>query len=383
MGEPTESAAVADGRGMAGHVVAFSRFLKDAGVPSHPQAVLDACRSLTLLDIGDPRQVYWALRANFVTGPEQFALFDRLYRLFWEEGVRELPTAPPPPPPSLPRAAPGSGPFPEAPDGRLGAPDRDASGGASAHELLLRKDLRAIAPEEEPRLREILQALLAKLSTRPSRRYRPAFRGRKLEFRRIFREHARFGGEILRLVHKDRRVRRRRLALLGDVSGSMDVYARFFLLLAHGLARQDSGVEVYTFSTRLVRVTEYLRDRDATRAVERISAAVRGWSGGTRIGQCLARFNEELQRRSRGRDTVVVVFSDGWDRGDPDLLRREMVRLKGATARIFWLNPLKGDPDYTPVCRGMAAALPYVDGFYPAHNVESLARFARQVTRLR
>ncbi len=364
--------------GMAGHIVAFSRFLKDAGLPTHPRAVVDACRSVSALDIGDRRQVYWALRANLVSDRDRFAAFDRLYRLFWEEGVRALPDSPP----RLSETRPVHAPAP--PDGEgAGRPAGPSAGGASPEEILARKDLRSLTPEEEPRLREILQALLAKLATRPGRRTRPTFRGRGLEFRRTFRHNARFGGEILRLVRRERKVRRRRVAFLGDVSGSMEAYSRFFLLMAHALGRQEPGIQVYAFSTRLFRLADFVREKDASRAVERLMEESLGWAGGTRIGECLAEFRRDLARRPHLGDTVVVILSDGWDRGDPALLRRELARLKGATERIYWLNPLKGDPGYRPLCRGMASALPYLDGFYPAHSVETLARFSRQLMKLR
>ncbi len=362
--------------GMAGHIVAFSRLLKDAGLPTHPGAVMDACRSVTALGLADRRQVYWALRANLVTDRDRYDAFDRLYRRFWEEGVRDLP-----PPPREPR---GAVPVvaPAAPEGGGSGPTgADATGGASPDEVLLRKDLRTLTPAEEPRLREVLQALLAKLATRPGRRTRPARRGRGVELRHTFRRSV--GGELFHLVRREKKVRRRRVAFLGDVSGSMDAYSRFFLLVARAVARQEPGVEVFAFSTRLFWLTDFVREKDATRALERLSGETRGWSGGTRIGACLGEFHRALARRPHLRDTVVVILSDGWDRGDPALLRRELVRLKGATARLYWLNPLKGDPDYRPLCRGMAAARPYLDGFYPAHNAETLARFARQLVRLR
>ncbi len=362
--------------GMAGHIVAFSRFLKDAGLPTHPQAVVDACRSVSALDIGDRRQMYWALRANLVSDRDRLAAFDRLYRLFWDEGVRHLGESPPRIPETRPVRAPG-------PPGEGGEGTGASAGGASPEEILVRKDLRSLTPEEEPRLREILQALLAKLATRPGRRTRPTFRGRGLEFRRTFRHNARFGGEILRLVRRERKVRRRRIAFLGDVSGSMEAYSRFFLLTAHALGRQEPGVQVYAFSTRLFRLEDFVREKDASRAVERLMEETLGWAGGTRIGECLGEFRRDLARRPHLGDTVVVILSDGWDRGDPELLRRELARLKGATERIYWLNPLKGDPGYRPLCRGMAAALPYLDGFYPAHSVETLARFSRQLMKLR
>ncbi|MEW6486757.1 MAG: VWA domain-containing protein [Thermodesulfobacteriota bacterium] len=385
---PAAGSEIPDGPlGMAGSIVAFSRLLKDAGLPTHPRAVADACRSVAALDLGDRRQVYWALRANLVSDQSRYEAFDRLYRLFWDEGLRRLPQPPNERLGSLPVRVPAPPAPPDAPpDFDASAPRRtDGSGGASADEVLLRKDLRTLAPREEPRLREILQSLLAKLATRPGRRTRPTprGRGRGLALRSTFRRSARTGGELLTLVRRERKVRKRRVAFLGDVSGSMDAYSRFFLLVAHALARQEPGVEVYAFSTRLFRLTDFVRDKDASRALARLSEETRGWSGGTRIGECLAEFHRELRRRPHLKDTVVVILSDGWDRGDPDLLRREMIRLKAATGRVYWLNPLVGDPDYRPLCRGMAAARPYLDGFHPAHSVEALARFARQLVRLR
>ncbi|NOY46300.1 MAG: VWA domain-containing protein [Deltaproteobacteria bacterium] len=364
---------------MAGHVLAFARLCKRSGLPAHPAAAVDACRALSLLGVGDPRTVYWALRGLLVSSPDQIPVFDRLFHAYWESG--SLPEEPPPQPPcERPSARPGQG---SAGDEGESSLLSDAEGGASDREVLLRKDLRHVTPEEEPRVRAAFLALLHKLASRPGRRHRPSYRGRSIEFRRVFRQSLRYGGEIVRLTRQEPRLRKRNLVLLGDVSGSMDVYNRFFLLMAHGLARRDRGVRVFGFSTRLFDLTDALRDRDATRAVARVGEQTRGWSGGTLIGRSLAELNRALDAAGPRRGLVVVVFSDGWDRGDPDLLTREMGRLRARAWRILWLNPLKGDPDYQPLCRGMAAALPFLDGFYPAHTAESLLRVAQQLQRLR
>jgi uncharacterized protein len=366
---------------MARHIAAFSRLLRSSGIATHPSAVMDACRAASAVGLQTRDRFYWALRANFVTDRRQHPAFDRAFRLFWDEGLSLGDPPPPQPLPTVP--VPLLTPGEEGEGGDERRATRSASKGASPDELLVRKDLRALAPEEEPRLQQVLQTLLSKLFTRPSRRARAASRGRSIEFRRSFRKSIRFDGEVLELVRRECKLARRKIALLGDVSGSMDVYGRFFLQAAHAIARMEARTEVYAFSTRLFRLTEAVRQPDVSAALDRLTAETAGWSGGTRIGECLREFNDALAREAHLRRTVVVIFSDGWDRGDPALLRRELARLKGGSARIYWLNPLKGDPDYRPICRGMATALPYLDGFYAAHNVESLARFARLLARVR
>jgi hypothetical protein len=365
---------------MSGNVVSFSRFLKEGGVASHPAAVLDACRSLEAIDITDPLQFYWALCANFVTRREQKEPFDRLYSLFWEKGIRLLN-----PEPDQANAQPQG----EADGGKGGKKvdmllqDRPASGGASSAERLVKKDLRHLLVEEHPAAQETLQLLLEKLQTRVSRRTRPIAHGREISFRHTFRKNALSGGDILFLIHKAKRIRKRRLVFIGDVSGSMDTYGRFFLLMAHALARRESGSAVYAFSTRLFELSEFLRDRDATRAVERVADQTRGWSGGTQIGHCIGELNRELRVRGHQKDTVVIIFSDGWDRGDPAVLRREIVRLKDSVKRLVWLNPLKADSGYRPLSRGMTTVLPYLDSFHAANSVETLVSIARELTKIR
>jgi uncharacterized protein len=366
--------------GMTGNVVSFSRFLKEGGIASHPAAVLDACRSLEAIDITDPLQFYWALCANFVTRHEQKVPFDRLYSLFWEKGIRLLN-----PEPDQSNAQPRG----DANSGKDGKKidmlfhDRPASGGASSAERLVKKDLRQLLIEEHPATQETLQLLLAKLQTRASRRTRPVSHGREISFRHTFRKNAMLGGDILSLIHKAKRIRKRRFVFVGDVSGSMDVYGRFFLLMAHALARRESSSAVYAFSTRLFQLSEFLRDRDATRAVERVTEQSRGWSGGTQVGHCIGELNRELRVLGHQKETVVIIFSDGWDRGDAAILRREIVRLKNSVKRLIWLNPLKAAPEYRPLSRGMATVLPYLDSFYAANSVDTLLSVARELIQVR
>ncbi|MCI0777694.1 MAG: VWA domain-containing protein, partial [Chloroflexi bacterium] len=181
---------------------------------------------------------------------------------------------------------------------------------------------------------------------------------------------------------KRRKIRRLNLLLLCDVSGSMDVYSRFLTQFVYGLQNELRGVSTFVFSTRLFDVTPMLRAKSFEEAFERIGRRVQGWSGGTRIGGCLAEFNRTYGRARIGPRTVVIIISDGWDRGDIDVLRREMRMLKRRAFRILWLNPLLGAKDYRPAAQGMAAALPWIDAFLPVHNLASLSRVGRELISL-
>src|SRR5574341_408284 len=204
---------------------------------------------------------------------------------------------------------------------------------------------------------------------RPSRR-RCAGRGREADLRRTLSRSLRCGGEILRFERPQRKRRSRPIVLLADISGSMERYTRPRLFFTYALAGSaafggSGGTEAFTFGTRLTRITPALRLGDLDRALHEVARVVPDWSGGTRIGEALAAFNREWGARVLSHGAVVLLLSDGWDRGDPDLLRREMARLQRNAWRLVWLNPLLGSPEYEPLARGMRAALPFVDDFRP------------------
>jgi hypothetical protein len=230
--------------------------------------------------------------------------------------------------------------------------------------------------------RRYLRRLAPKLATATTRRRRPSRRGSELDLRRSLRWAARRGGEVLTLARRRRRVRRLNLVLLCDVSGSMDVYSRFLAQFLYGLQNELRGVSTFVFSTRLFDVTPMLRARTFDEALARVARHVDSWSGGTRIGACLAEFNRRHAKERLGPRTVVAVISDGWDRGDIAQLAREMRALRRRAYRILWLNPLLGASGYRPVAQGMAAALPSIDELLPVHNLESLARVGRTLMRL-
>jgi uncharacterized protein with von Willebrand factor type A (vWA) domain len=224
---------------------------------------------------------------------------------------------------------------------------------------------------------ERLAARLARrLATRRSRRPGPAGRRGRVDLRRTLRRSL-TRGEPVELIRRRRKLQKTKLVVLCDVSGSMDLYGRLLLQFLHALQNQFGRVETFVFSTRLERITERLRGRSYREALEELSR-VRGWSGGTRIGESLGDFVSGWGRLL-DRDTVVLVLSDGWDTGEPSALADALIEIKRRAAKVVWLNPLLGNPDYRPLTQGMAAALPHVDAFLPAHNLESLEQLTRHL----
>jgi uncharacterized protein with von Willebrand factor type A (vWA) domain len=216
---------------------------------------------------------------------------------------------------------------------------------------------------------------------RLTRRWTPG-RGAVPDLRRALRHNLKFGGELLTIPTVRRNVKPRPLVLLCDVSGSMERYARMFLHFIHSLIRGMNRVEAFLFATRLTRITREMAGRGVDEALPKIPRRVPDWASGTRIGETLRAFNVRWARRVLGHGAVVLLISDGWDRGDPDQLRREMARLQRSCHRLIWLNPLLGSPEYQPLTRGMQAALPFVDDFLPVHNLASLEALAAHLNRL-
>jgi len=220
----------------------------------------------------------------------------------------------------------------------------------------------------------VLARLALRLATRRSRRLVPVPGRGVVDLRRSFRRAVGTGGDLWSLARRARPVERPRLVLLCDTSGSMDPHTRFLLAFILSLRRAVRSLEVFAFNTSLTRLTPWLSRRHAREVLERVAAEVPDWSGGTRIGECLETFVRDFLPSTVTSRTVVVILSDGLDRGDPERLRRAMAAIQAAARRVIWLNPLMGDPRYQPAARGMQAALPYVDRLAPAHNLESLEK---------
>jgi uncharacterized protein len=358
---------------------AFARLLHDAGLEAGPRRLTDATRALGCIDLKQRDDFRNALRSVFVSRKEDIATFEAAFDIFWS----------PPDPRASAGLIPGrSRPLALSPErARIWANalglntsqmnrEQDpkefpaSSSGYSAEELLRHKDFEEMSWEETEQVRRLLEQAPWRVAERRTRRLRPSRAG-SIDLRRSARHAIRSSGELMALFRRKPRVRRRPLVLICDVSGSMERYSRLLMIFAHAVARRED-LEAFVFSTRLTRITRLLRHRDLDRALESVTKSVHDFSGGTRIGDALGDFNRRWARRVLGHGAVVLIVSDGWDRGDPQHLVAELVHLRRSSHRLIWLNPLLGSRGYEPLTRGMAAALPHCDDFLAAHNVAAL-----------
>jgi uncharacterized protein with von Willebrand factor type A (vWA) domain len=247
----------------------------------------------------------------------------------------------------------------------------------SASEALRKKDFAQFTPDELAEARRLIESMNWRLGTRLTRRKQRALHGEYIDFRATLRGAIRQGGLPLELKWRERKERMRPLVLICDISGSMDRYSRLLLRFVHALEHGLDSVEVFVFGTRLTRITRELRKKNVDQAIADVVASVDDWSGGTRIGESIRNFNYRWSRRVLRSGATVVVISDGWDRGDPQLLGAEMARLQRSCRRVIWLNPLLGAPGYQPLTQGIRASLPYVDHFLPIHNLKSMEALAK------
>jgi uncharacterized protein with von Willebrand factor type A (vWA) domain len=357
------------------HVVTFGRVLREAGVEVGPGRLADALRGLDAVDFTRQADVYWTLRQTLVSRRDELELFDRAFAAwFLRDAIDPAGRGAAPQPPQLHRAAQTTAERGHREDEDDGEEPQEV--GASAYELLREKDFAEMTPDEFERARRLIGELARMRPQRTSRRRCPDPRGDRLDVRRLVRRSLRTGGDPLERPYRARKQVPRKLVVLCDVSGSMDAYTRALLLFLHAVVGTGRGVEAFAFGTRLSRLTPELDTRDPAAALDRATEAVVDWGSGTRIGAALKQFNDEYGRRALSRGAVVVIVSDGWERQDPELVGREMARLRRASYAVVWVNPLKGNPEYQPLAGGMRAALPFVDRFLPGHNLRSLEELA-------
>lgn len=354
------------------HLVAFARELRQAGLAVGPADVPWGLRAAGVVGVASLEDLRAALRATWCHCRSDYAVFDAIFlRTF--AGTASAPEARGLPLLTVRVAAAGP-----APDGGAGSSgERPPRGLASPDERLRQLDFGACSPEEMRDLERAVARLGAHHPERPSRQRRPTRRGHQIDWRRSQRSALRHQGEWLSLVHSRRRQRPRPLLVICDVSGSMERYSRVLVRFLHALERSTHSSEAFVFGTRLTRVTRELRQPDPGRALQAVGAAVDDWAGGTRIGECLQQLLSKWGHRALARGPVTIVLSDGWEVGDTTRLAAATARLQRASWRLIWCNPRMGDPQFQPSAAGMRAALPFLDGIVPVHNLESLDELSR------
>ena len=367
----------AEGRSLSARIVRFCRLLRSEGVGLGPGEQADALRAAALA-LHDPRRFRTALRAATAKTRAEQELFDACYASYWEDQAALTDEDPGPgervlPPARLPQRAQQAAQF--AADLATDSGREVSAAAYSPQQVPAHTDFAQLSAEEMEQITELLLLIGRQLARSLSRRYAPAARGSRLDLRRTLRAGLR-SGELLELALLQRRRRRLKLALICDVSKSMDLYSRFLLQFMFAFQRAYRRIETFVFSTNLHRVTDQLRGRNLTLALDLLAATVPEWAGGTRIGASLHQYLEQYGRTALDRRTVVAILSDGWDTGDIELLGTSMEEIQRRAALVIWLNPLLGNPDYRPQTRGMQAALPFVDVFAAAHNAASLRHLA-------
>ncbi len=393
-----------DGRRLLREAVGFGRALRAAGLAVDLGAAVDYARALPLVDMGEREQVRAAGEAVFVRRRDDRPAYDAVFDRWWRQRRRRGGDlgAPPLERPgaddafdgeSTGQAEPAAGeqrvesspdergiPIPSAGDddgnddvdleGVVVAPDAYSRG-----EMLRHREFDRMTPAELRDAERLVDALVPRLEQRRTRRYELHSHGRRLAPRAMFRQNLGTGGQLLTWVWRRPRKEPRSLVVICDISGSMERHSRLLLRFVQALsASSEVRAESFVFGTRLTRVTRLLRDKDRDRALARVADTVNDWAGGTRIGESFRTFNQRWARRSLRSSGVVIVVSDGWDRGDPAVVAAETARLRRNCHRLVWLNPLAGTPGYQPLAGGMRAAYPYVDDFLPAGTVASLER---------
>ena len=374
------------------NLLLFGRVLRRLGLDVNPGRMMDLVSALDHIEIGQKSDFFFAARTLLVHEREDLPLFDEAFALFWRKPSENWDRTWQ----GLAKRRKPSGPIVTHPPLKEAAPQSDDSSSTSAepmtvieitrtyssNEILRHKNFAEMSVEESEAVKQMISHLLWKVSERRTRRHRPG-KGSRIDLRRTLRRSLRSEGEIFSWAYREPKMKPRPLIVIADISGSMERYTRLLLHFIYGMkAALTQPVEAFVFSTRLTRITRPLQIRDLDLALKNVGILVNDWAGGTRIGESLKTFNFEWGRRVLGRGAVALIISDGWDRGDVDLLKSEMARLKRNCHRLIWLNPLLGAADYEPLTRGIQAALPHIDNFLPVHNLASLEDLANRLADL-
>ncbi len=376
------------------NLILFGRLLRTLGMDVNPGRMIDLVQAMAHVNLARKSDFFYTARSLLVHDRDDLPLFEQAFELFWraprqktifDDLLKFRPEAPENNPiittPPLKEPEQSTGSQEDAGDDEV-QHLIEVTRTYSTRERLHRMDFGDLTQEEMQAVKRFMAQMVWELGLRRTRRQRSG-RGRRLDLRRSLRRNLRYGGELIEWPSRQIKYKPRPLIVIADVSGSMERYSRLLLHFIYGLAKGlEQEVEAFVFSTHLTRISRQLRGREIDRALEEVSREVSDWSGGTRIGDALKTFNFSWGRRVLGRGAVVLLISDGWDRGDPDLLKQEIGRLQRSCHRLVWLNPLLGSAQYEPLTRGMQASLPYIDDFLPVHNLASLEDLAAHLQNL-
>lgn len=384
----TDSSLHRSDKGLIENIVRFSHLLRDNHISISLPAVLDSLAGLPLIDISNIQTFHCLLRSNFINCKEDLSKFDRLFYAYWlprQQTTFQIPAT------DIGDSGaeediPGS--VKEIISNLQNSTDAETETGK---QMALRYSPKALSQTDQ--MRELsfaedrdvyltINRLLQPLVNRISRRFQYTIRGKEVSLRKILRKNMQFGGELILLDFRKKKVKKRRVIFFCDVSGSMDIYTLMILQFIHALKRIDRQTEIFFFSTDLSRATHKFDRGDFTSVIAQIPVDVSDWGGGTRIGHCLQLFNEGFGTRQLSDKDIIMIFSDGWDRGEIDLLDNQMAFLKRKVYKIIWLNPLMGTKHYEPICRGMSAALPYVDYFLPMGDLKDLRTISQTLKKV-
>jgi len=372
-------------------MVGFARLLRRYGSAVGPAETQDALQALDRINLDNGETFRLSLRTVLAKNTHEQEIFDRCFSLYWhvwdrahelnrgqaEQGKGHATPAAKPKPKESPRMAVRDWLKQGEP-----ADQQQEAAGYSPFEVTTKRDFSTFSADQLQEVARLIDAIARVLAARFNRRYRHSKRKGRLDLRRTLRANLRRGGEMLDLAHRQRRRQRLKLVLLCDVSKSMDLYSRFLLQFLYAFQRAYRRIETFVFSTSLHRVTATLQDGDINAALDHLAEQVPDWSGGTKIGASLDEFLTDYGTALVDRHTVVLIVSDGWDTGDTELLEDSMRRLHQRARCLVWLNPLMGSDAYQPTCRGMQVALPYIDLFAPAHNLDSLRDLVRHLGKI-
>jgi uncharacterized protein with von Willebrand factor type A (vWA) domain len=368
---------------LAAAIVEFCRFLRTQGFSADARQTMTALEAAKTIDVANQQLFPFALETALCSTLEEWENFPHLFQSFWgEPHARSQPTSSEKnPPPKDGTRVQKDGPS-ILMDRRHGQPfAQDGAGrtvyGASAQQRLRKVDFSEASCEDIDLLEKLSLRLMRRMNLRLSRKLVAGRRACRVDLRRTIRKSITSGGDPIVLAYKQKKPRRNRLVILLDVSGSMNLYSFFLLRFAYALQGCFESVHTFLFSTHLVEISDLLQTGNLPDALRRLAQRAAGWSGGTRIGESLSQFNRAFGKRLLSREAVFIILSDGWDTGEPELLTAQLRSTKQRVRKVVWLNPLLGLDDYEPVTRGMAAALPFVDIFAPAHNLDSLLALER------